>query len=826
MLVTGFDDRQGCGYVLRTGPHAAEPTPGTQPVRHNGVVVLATPELAAALRDALVRNPVAQLGWGGPVVPLTLDDATVLAWLRNTLGGVLTVAGGPPPDPRRRPAEAGRTSSRRRPAARGAHQPGPPRRTRRRVLDEVVALLGDGAVDGVDVLLVQVTQAVDEGRVRGTGACRSRPYQRTYWSIRFGIRCRSHRSRLPPLDASATAAAVGIPARAPACPTDSAAATFAARAAAPQPDARGEVGGQHAVEGVARAGGVAHGRRARRQVLDLPAGLDDQRALAAERHDHRRPRPCGQPDGPDPGRPGPASAASSPTFGVSSGPCRPGRGTSSPARPGSTGAGLSTHGTSDRGRHLHGHRDRLDRDLGAHQHAPGVGQRVDQRARTRSRSTRAFAPAPTAIWFSPAASTTISATPVATPSSTATAVDAHALGAQLVERPAPGVVVADRADERHRRPHPRRRDRGVRALAAAVLHDARPDDRLPGRAAGRRRPRGPRSPHRPRRPCRPCHPLRNPPTHRRTPTSARPGRPAERTRRSVHLTHLTPRSLHPPSAVLDRVPHQRRPVRHAQPAQHPLDVVLHRPRREHQPRRDLPRRQPVHHQPQDVALPGGQPRPARLRASARPPPGRPRPAPGSTPPPRGRAPEASASASDRGRRGSRPPRRARRRARRRPGPPPPRAGQGQYGVPGARAASSGTTASTASRSRPSPASTTCGRASPTSRGARRGSSARATSRTPGSSARSPPGRSSQPRPPPPSPARMSPRRPRSPSRRTPRPRTPVRHHCHVPRSSGSAVPVRAAPSRSRPRGGGRVNAAASCMRPPSSSTHPQRSHAV
>ena len=46
MLVTGFDDRQGCGYVLRTGPHATEPAPGTQPVRHNGIVVLATPELA------------------------------------------------------------------------------------------------------------------------------------------------------------------------------------------------------------------------------------------------------------------------------------------------------------------------------------------------------------------------------------------------------------------------------------------------------------------------------------------------------------------------------------------------------------------------------------------------------------------------------------------------------------------------------------------------------------------------------------------------------------------------------------------------------------
>jgi hypothetical protein len=101
MLVKGYDDRQGCGYVLRTGPHAAQPVPGTQPVRHLGVVVLATPELAAALRDALVRNPVAQLGWGGPTVPLTFDDNTLLAWLRHTLGGVLTVAGGPSADPRR-----------------------------------------------------------------------------------------------------------------------------------------------------------------------------------------------------------------------------------------------------------------------------------------------------------------------------------------------------------------------------------------------------------------------------------------------------------------------------------------------------------------------------------------------------------------------------------------------------------------------------------------------------------------------------------------------------------------------------------------------------
>lgn len=96
MVVTGYDDRTGCGYVLSTGPDAAAPAPGTVPVRHAGVTVLATPELAASLRDALVHRPTAMLGWGGPEVPLTLDDAIVLAWLRFTVGGVLTVSGGPP----------------------------------------------------------------------------------------------------------------------------------------------------------------------------------------------------------------------------------------------------------------------------------------------------------------------------------------------------------------------------------------------------------------------------------------------------------------------------------------------------------------------------------------------------------------------------------------------------------------------------------------------------------------------------------------------------------------------------------------------------------
>lgn len=36
------------------------------------------------------------LGWAGPEVPLTLDDATILAWLQHSVGGVRTIAGGPP----------------------------------------------------------------------------------------------------------------------------------------------------------------------------------------------------------------------------------------------------------------------------------------------------------------------------------------------------------------------------------------------------------------------------------------------------------------------------------------------------------------------------------------------------------------------------------------------------------------------------------------------------------------------------------------------------------------------------------------------------------
>jgi hypothetical protein len=97
VVVTGYDDRQGCGYVMSTGSDATRPNPGTQTVSHAGVIVQCTPELAAALRDALVRRPVTRIAWAGPEVPLTLEDPTVLAWLTYEVGGVLTVSGGPGP---------------------------------------------------------------------------------------------------------------------------------------------------------------------------------------------------------------------------------------------------------------------------------------------------------------------------------------------------------------------------------------------------------------------------------------------------------------------------------------------------------------------------------------------------------------------------------------------------------------------------------------------------------------------------------------------------------------------------------------------------------
>lgn len=95
MQVTGFDDRLGTGYVLSTGTHAQEDVPGSRTVQHGGVTVRATAGLAAMLEDALAYRPTTRLGWGGPEVPLTLEDATLLAWLRQDVGGVVAVSGEP-----------------------------------------------------------------------------------------------------------------------------------------------------------------------------------------------------------------------------------------------------------------------------------------------------------------------------------------------------------------------------------------------------------------------------------------------------------------------------------------------------------------------------------------------------------------------------------------------------------------------------------------------------------------------------------------------------------------------------------------------------------
>jgi len=95
VIVTGYDDRQGCGYVLRTGADAGDGTSAGVQVSHDGVAVRASPELAALLRDALVHRPTALLSWQGPRVPLALDDITLLAWLTHDVGGVISVRGGP-----------------------------------------------------------------------------------------------------------------------------------------------------------------------------------------------------------------------------------------------------------------------------------------------------------------------------------------------------------------------------------------------------------------------------------------------------------------------------------------------------------------------------------------------------------------------------------------------------------------------------------------------------------------------------------------------------------------------------------------------------------
>ena len=112
---------------------------------------------------------------------------------------------------------------------------------------------------------------------------------------------------------------------------------------------------------------------------------------------------------------------------------------------------------------------------------------------TRPASTVAFAPGATEIWFSPAASTAISATPVAAPAAVATCVTSTPSAASGGASLRPERVVADRADHRHTADiaeRPRGRDGLVPALAALVLVEPAADRLAGGGEAVRRTPRG------------------------------------------------------------------------------------------------------------------------------------------------------------------------------------------------------------------------------------------------------------------------------------------------------------------------------------------------
>ncbi len=221
----------------------------------------------------------------------------------------------------------------------------------------------------------------------------------------------------------------------------------------------------------------------------MPAGFDDERALTAERDDDRGLRPCREPDRADAGRSG---AGEGGELADVRGQERAVQARSRHEQAGEAGEHRSRveHARHpDRGRRLDGDHHGGERDLGADEDAVGVRQRVDQRARAPGRaSTPPFAPAPTAIWFSPARVHDDQRDAGRDAVEHGDPVDAHALGTQLVQRRAAGVVGADRADQQDVRAGPRGRDGGVGALAAAEVLDAGADDRLarPGQPLGAR----------------------------------------------------------------------------------------------------------------------------------------------------------------------------------------------------------------------------------------------------------------------------------------------------------------------------------------------------
>ena len=252
-----------------------------------------------------------------------------------------------------------------------------------------------------------------------------------------------------------------------------------------QPGAARELAGQRAVEGVARPGRVDRLDARRGDPLERVA-VDHERAVGAERHHDRRAGARRERARGGLRSSSPASARASSRLGVS-------RGESSSSSPGQLArrggvehdlevrrAGGPRPGEHGRVGHLEAEQHDAPRRV-AQALLDGAG--VDRRRRPAPCSTAApssaLAPEATAIWFSPASSTTIRATPVALPSSRATPEtsipSARSRASLLAE-----VVVADGAHHPHPRPEPRRGHGLVGALAAAVALERPARHRLAG----------------------------------------------------------------------------------------------------------------------------------------------------------------------------------------------------------------------------------------------------------------------------------------------------------------------------------------------------------
>ena len=242
---------------------------------------------------------------------------------------------------------------------------------------------------------------------------------------------------------------------------------------------RGELGREGAVDGVAGAGRVDDVDLRGREPDRRAARLEQQRAVGAERDQDGRAGLLGE---------------------------RAGGGLRVVAagQLGGLGRVRREHGERRVGELARGRGVEDDAPAGLGGGARGGGDdlrarprgRAESRRRRRGRGRRpasaALAPEATAIWFSPAASTTISATPVGA-STRATPDTSMPSAASSATAASPSLVGADRADERHRGAQPRRGDGLVGGLAAAVLGEVPARDGLAGRGqAGDGRRRGPR----------------------------------------------------------------------------------------------------------------------------------------------------------------------------------------------------------------------------------------------------------------------------------------------------------------------------------------------